>query len=433
VDDGVSFGVPEVRGAVEAAVSASRSSVAESSGGWHRSLRTMKRLVAWLLLLAPGCTCGAPGAVSTAPSSTPLPAASAHMASTSTPTPGPAADCDLRWGYHGTIVGEEVYLRLERTGSALAGRYFYAKMGVDLALAGTIDASHRIDLVEGHPNKPTGHFRGTCDVARGVLDGTWSNGKGSHAFHLERVGPRESPLVTVKRRKLTRKPKEIGPLGMKACSYDQETVELFGAGSPEAERALDRQGATDLVPPDLTEGEYDEVERCETGLDASYGERVIGAFRGLVTLERGGSAMLDGAAHPNNGQGWERVTYDLSTGKAVTEGDLYAKFPEALVKRCIAAYGGEKELFQTYMDGHLFALGPEGVHVFGAGYPHFASALTGQGPILTWAALLREGALRADSPARRAWEGVAPAKRGDPECLTDDEGRKPINTSPTAR
>src|SRR5262249_38405705 len=98
------------------------------------------------------------------------------------------------------------------------------------------------------------------------------------------------------------------------------------------------------------------------------------------------------------------------------------------------AYARGEELFSTYVDGHLFALRPEGVHVFGAGYPHFAAALTGQGPILTWAALLREGALREGSPARRAWEGGAPAEPGDPECLTDDEDKKlaPISVSPPA-
>ncbi len=273
-------------------------------------------------------------------------------------------------------------------------------------------------LVEGAAAKPTGHFAGTCHTGSGVLDGTWTGAHGAQPFHLDPVGPRDTPLVATKRFQLTRKAAKKGDFGGTSCKYEQTTVELFGAGSPEAERALGHRDATDLDPWILSEEDYGAVRDCETPVDASAAESVSDIFRGLATWERGGASSYEGAAHPNNATGFDRVTYDLTTGRAVTEGDLFARFPEALVKRCVTGYGSDPEMLQV--DGHQFALMPQGVHVFGAGYPHALAALTGQGPILTWAALLHEGALRADSPVKRAWAGIAPAKPGDPECLSEE-------------
>jgi hypothetical protein len=61
--------------------------------------------------------------------------------------------------------------------------------------------------------------------------------------------------------------------------------------------------------------------------------------------------------------------------------------------------------------------------VWSSAYPHVAGVLIGEGPVLTWGALLKSGALRADSPARSAWEGIAPAGPSDPECV-DDKGKR---------
>jgi hypothetical protein len=356
-------------------------------------------------------------------SSAPVPAPASASAA-----PAPDTGCDLRWGFHGTVAGQEAFLRLERSRSdtALKGRYFYAKFGVDIPLEGTLDADNHVALTEGDPKKPSGYFKGTCDLATGVLSGTWTGKKpAALSFRFEQVLPRPVPLVAKKKLTITNKAKTLGPAKMAECRYRQELVELFGAGSKEAEAAINKQGAADPTRDALGFGASNE---CETGEEAEFTEEVTGAFRGFVTIRRGGTSYQDGAAHPNNAVGFELTTYDLATGKAVTDADLWATVPEALVKRCDAAVfgepdGGEDFLVGMWPDGRMFNLTERGVHIYSVGYPHFASGMTGQGPTLPWAALLRDGALKADSPVKRAWEGVAKAKPGDPECF-DDEGKR---------
>ncbi len=169
---------------------------------------------------------------------------------------------------------------------------------------------------------------------------------------------------------------------------------------------------------------------CDSPGSASAEETVVSTFRGLITIERAGTSMVEGAAHPNNAVDFSRVTYDMATGHAVTARELFTRFPEALLRRCVAAYGSDPEL---ELGNHDLEVMPQGVHLFGDGYPHYARSLVGRGPILTWAALLGEGVLRTDSPARKAWEGVVPGKPGDAECLFDDgPAFKVIGVSPRA-
>jgi hypothetical protein len=388
----------------------------------------MRRL-ALSLLLAAGCSSNkTPPSPAVSASAEPPPTTTTTTASappTAPPAQGvdtkPASDCDFRWGYHGNVAGQEAYLRLQRTGEALAGRYFYAKVGVDLPLSGTIDASGGVQLIEGDPKKPSGRFKGTCSSRGEVLDGAWSNEKGDSPFRFERVGPRPVPLTPTKHFKVSRRVPRAKGMPPAECKFEQSVVEIFGAGTPEAERLLNQQDATALKPAIRVKEVHDDAVRCEEGLTADYTVRVAQTFAGLVTIASGGSASSENAAHPANFLGWSRTTYDLSTGKPITERELYAHFPKGLVERCLEAYEKMPNGYSNLeVDGHLFALTPKGVHIFGSGYGHALGVLTGRGPILTWAALLREGALRADSPARRAWAGVAPAKAGDVECLPDD-------------
>jgi hypothetical protein len=333
--------------------------------------------------------------------------------------------CDLRWGFHGKVAGEDAYLRLARAddGAAVVGRYFYAKHGLDLALGGTLSGALELDLVEGDAKMPTGRFKGTCDPKTGALDGTWNGGKDDAPFHFDRIAARDKPLVATKRLTLARKAKTKatpgGPPGAGTCEYEQKRFELFGAGTPEAELALNQQDARALKSRVLSKEVYGEVETCEEGIHASFSEGVVATFRGLVTLEAGGTFMASGAAHPANAVDYARRTVDLTTGRVVTEKDLFAAFPKALVERCVAAYVKTNDMadFAEHIDGHSFDLTPAGIHVFGTDYPHVAAALTGAGPTITWGALLRDHALRADSPVKRAWDGIAPAAVGAAECV----------------
>lgn len=356
-----------------------------------------------------------PGGSVPAPSaaSVPLVAPSAASAVADASTPVTHAACDLARGFHGSVAGQEAFLRLVQKDGALSGRYFYAKVGVDIALHGAVGTDGAISLVEGDASKPTGRFKGGCD-AHGAFSGEWSDDKKQHDFRFEPVLARDPPLVAAKRFGTARKVKTLGPFGMTTCEYDQTTFELFGAGTPEAERALNEIDATSLRPRILSPDSYSDASVCETGLTASFGRSAEPIGGGLVNVGSVGTYLYDGAAHPGNAVDFSYATHYLATGKRVTEKDLFVKFPAALVRRCLDWYqtvDGGYELGAD-ADGHTFAIMPEGIHVFGTSYPHAAAVLTGRGPILTWSALRREGVLRPDSPARRAWEEPhAPPRR----------------------
>jgi hypothetical protein len=385
----------------------------------HRSTLALTPSLVLLAACAGGGREAAPPPVGSSP---PTPIASATV----TGTPAGAGACDLRWGFHGTVAGQEVFLRLERKGNTLAGRYLYAKTGGDLPLAGTLDGAGRLDLVEGDRAKPTGRFAGTC--AGGVLDGTWSGAGKTQPFHLEAVTARPTPLVATRRLVVTQKPKKVGDFGIKECKYEQAIAEIYGAGKPEAELAINQQ-PIDAVPFLVDRRAYDDVRTCETGYEWSHELHVTATFRGLLTTEGGGTAYLEGSAHPSNAEGFHRETWVLATGHKVTEADVFSSFPEAVMKRCATAYvnalvsSPDAWMVETLVQQRSIDLTPAGVHVWSSAYPHVAGVLIGEGPVLTWGALLKSGALRADSPARSAWEGIAPAGPSDPECV-DDKGKR---------
>lgn len=358
-------------------------------------------------------------------SATGLASASAASSAPSAASAVAAGRCDLRWGFHGKVAGQDAYLRLARDGEGVSGRYFYARHGVDLALRGTLSPALALELTEGDAKAEAGHFKGTCDPRTGALTGTWSNGKKDEPFSFEPVAARDKPLVAAKRLKITRKAKaKTKGAGFDTCEYDQTRFELFGAGTPEIEAVLNEQDARTLTPKVLSKEIYDQVDKCEEGIAASYSAGVVATFHGLVTIESSGTYMASGAAHPANAVDFSRVTYDLTTGRPVTEKDLFAALPKDLIARCAKAFAkaSEVEEAEAQITGREFDVRANGVHFFGNGYPHVLAALTGAGPTVTWEALLREGALRADSPVKRAWEGKAKAgAAGEGDCVLEEK------------
>jgi len=113
----------------------------------------------------------------------------------------------------------------------------------------------------------------------------------------------------------------------------------------------------------------------------------------------------------------------LETGKALGAKEVFGKLPEALLDKCVAAYEKKQDLgeMKLAIDGTRFDLTPKGVHFYGADYPHVIAALTGNGPIVPWGALLREKALRSDSPAKRLWQSVKAATDTKGDCVLDDD------------
>ncbi len=384
--------------------------------GVHRAMKLAARTS--LLLLASACgRKAAPAPPDAAPTNAPASASSTQPALVA---PDAGSGCDFSPGFHGTVAGQDAYLRLRRDAKddSLSGRYFYARTGLDIALVGHVDGRGEVDLVEGDPQRSTGRFTGRC--VDGVIAGTWSNGKTAQPFTFQPVTPRENPLVATKRLKLVRPAKTVGTFGMKECVYEQTVFELFGVKNPAAEARINQQDVRTLTPRIVSKDTYDDAKKCESGMTATFAVTVIATFRGFVTVESGGSTGYDGAAHPGNFVDYARTTWDLETGKPLVEKDLFVRFPKALVERCVQAYGDAPKGNAIMADGHTFDVSARGIHIYGADYPHAAAVLTGQGPTLTWSALLREGALRTDSPAQRLWAGLAPGKPGDMECLLDD-------------
>jgi hypothetical protein len=315
------------------------------------------------------------------------------------------------------VLGHPVFARLALEGTRLYGHYFYDKVGTDLPLEGTL-AAGAIDVVEGPAKSSSGHFVGTCD-AKGSLHGTWTGSRSSGEFVLHPIPQSGTQRVGIKRLRVERAAKQVGPFGMKKCTYEQTTFELFGLSDPALERAATGQGVEARSEPILLPDEKAEAETCDTGLEVSVSREPGKVFRDFVTVSTSGYAMLDGAAHPANGMGFDVGTIDLRTGKRVRGSDVWAKDPSTrvaqfFVAKCLPkdAQSFGDEFWPSHFDREHFDLEPEGVHIFGFGYPHALGNLLGAGPRIPYDVLLHEGYLRADSPVRRAWEGLTPAAPG---------------------
>jgi hypothetical protein len=367
---------------------------------------------------------GKGSAESTKAASSPADSASASARASSDDDPasggGAPVDCDLRWGFHGKVGTAEAFMRLRRDGDRVVGRYFYAKVGVDLPLEGTISKGGEIELDEGPKSARTGHFKGRCDGTTHALAGQWSGGGKEEAFGLEPVATREKPLVATKKRSArgTLKVKGRGEGHMKGCHYAQSTAEIFGAGSPEAEAKLNRQDATTLLPLLIDKELHDEATKCEDAMEAELGTGVSATFSGFITLTTSGYANVEGAAHPANAIDYSSITYSLATGEPMSGKAVVAKLPEALLAKCVKEWSKANELEDGMIsiDGSHYVLTADGIEFYGVDYPHVVAALTGSGPIVRWSALLREHALDERSPAKKLWAGVKPGTDPKGDC-----------------
>jgi hypothetical protein len=317
-----------------------------------------------------------------------------------------------------------VFARLGVDGARLHGRYFYEQVGVDIALDGSVTPAGAVHLVEGNPRAPTGVFDGTCRPS-GAIDGTWNDGSKSGLFALEPVPGGDVPVVATHHFSLRRSPKTIGPMGMKACTYSESWIELFGVHDAAAERAVNGQGLEVRRGPVLSPEQASDAQECEMGEDWGYGRSVKGSFAELVTILSGGGGVSDGAAHPTNFAGFSLRTYDLRTGKVVDKKAVFARDPAPLVLSCVLKSQATPDLTAEFwtpqFEEPAFNLTERGVHFFSEDYPHFAAAFTGAGPVVGYDVLLRDGYLRADSPVRRAWASVAPAPRAKEVCPSGDD------------
>jgi hypothetical protein len=336
-------------------------------------------------------------------------------------------------GYRGFVLQQPVYARLAREGGRLYGRYFYERIGVDIALEGLASAGVSIALTEGRSDAPTGRFEGVCDPTSGAIHGTWSGAHGSGPFSFEAIVPTDPPLVAQKRFSLKRK----ADADLGGCSYSEVALEFFGLRNPELEGKLNHEGLKPSLGPWLAPQRAQEARECAHVFQGEMNETILTTLPEMVAIERGGFGVEELVAHPLNGSEFEPITmrsYDVRTGAAITDGDVFAKDPIPLAIACALRVGGNvaghdctncsapsRDDWQAAFARRLFFLKPTGVAFFADGFPHVIGVFNGHGPTLAYAVLLRDGYLRSDSPIRRGWEHVDPAIPSAEACPSGHE------------
>jgi hypothetical protein len=342
-------------------------------------------------------------------------------------SPHAPVTCWIAAGYRGTVLGLPVFVRLARDGTHLHGRYFYERTGIDLALDGSLSDDGTLHLVEGSATASTGRFDGLCEPATGSFAGLWQGGGRGGDFRWVPLPPREVPVAAAKRFAITHPASSESEMRLKTCSYRESRLELFGLRDEGAERAVNAQGVEPILGAVLDVNVARAAQRCRDGFDAEVDQRLVDAYRELATIETSG--WIDGGgAHPSDVD-FSRATLDLRTGRSVTAEQVFVPGHDPLgrVADCAAKatpfeVSMDADEWRTHLDASQFDLTPDGVHFFVTGFAHVMAALSGQGPVIGYDVLLRDGFLRAASPVKRAWRGVPPASKGKPWCPDMKEG-----------
>jgi hypothetical protein len=338
------------------------------------------------------------------------------------PSPPEPVACPIAAGYRGRVLGLPVFARLAREGASLSGRYFYEHKGIDLGLQGSLSDDGTLHLVEGDAAAPTGRFAGRCEPVTGAFAGTWLGARSRGEFRWAPIPAGETPVVAVKRFAVARPARSRGAdLRITECSYSESHLELFGLRDDRVERALNRQGVEPLLGPVVDPALARAVQSCTDGFVAERGEHLVGTFRELATIE--GDGWIDGGgAHPSE-LDLRRFTVDLRTGRRVVASDVLVPGRDPLGR--VADCAAKATAFDASMDAdewrnHLglsqIDLAEDGVHFFVDGFPHVMAVLSGQGPVIGYDVLLRDGYLRRDSPVKRAWRDVDGAPKSKPWC-----------------
>jgi hypothetical protein len=409
----------------------------------HRYPRIAWGLAANLLacsrVLLPAPPQGSPAGTVPAPSSPEAPAAPTPVDQVTRPSAASAAtaSCGTATGYRGSVMRQPVYARLARDGTRLHGRYFYEKVGVDIALEGSTSADFSIALTEGRPNASTGRFDGTCDPKSGAIRGTWSGAHASGPFSLDPVVPTDPPLVAQKRFSVKHAATREDEVNFGGCSYSEVALEFFGLRNQELERRLNHEGIAPSLGPWLAPWRAEQARKCVNVFQGELDETILTTLPEMLAIGRGGYGMVATMAHPLNGSEFEPITmtsYDVPTGTIVTLDDVFAKDPIPLAIACalrvgsnvtaLHSSGGDapsRDEWEGAFGRRLFLMKRAGVAFFADGFPHMNGVFNGHGPVLSYAVLLRDGYLRSDSPVRRGWAHVAPAVSSVDACPSGHE------------
>lgn len=276
-----------------------------------------------LVLTALSCSRSAPTPLDApngaAPSAAPPPVTSAAAPPALPPPPtsalpGPVQGT-LADAHQGTIGPDlPVFLRVSRDPATaeLRGTYFYAKVGVDIALRGTLAGDGSFTIEERTAGRMSGTFTGTLGPT-GELTGTWRDPGGTKSlpFHLTPI-PRRAGAPALIARKQYRARYHVD--GYTGDAPPWETIslaapEVFGLADAKAEAKINARLGRAL--------------REDRG--APPVEHYVGDYRSdyAITLNRSGVLSLSfthvndcvQCVHPS--VGGEAITFSLTTGEEI--------------------------------------------------------------------------------------------------------------------
>jgi hypothetical protein len=361
----------------------------------------------------PGDSSAWPHVVASGPAASAAPSSAPRLSTPPPAAPGATAACSFERGLTGAIGPASVFVQLHRAGDELTGTYFYEKVGAEISLQGRITGAS-VALVESLAGKSTGKLEGECQ-AGGALTGTWSSPDGSRKLPFSLSVPAK---ITVGTRRLAFTARSKDRDGLGDCTFNRVTPVVFGAASAAVERRMAETIAAAARAISDPQDERD-ARACHATGDRGRLAYFDGGFttpsqdaKVLVFLFSAGVNTVP-SAHPENYMGATVLNLDVATGEAVTAAEVITD-----TKRLV-------EIAQKCSDGEVPPAGgdpdylflPRGIQVVGTSYPHALAVFTFQGPVISYASLLRDGLLKEGSPIARVWSGVKPAAAGDSPCL----------------
>ncbi len=218
-----------------------------------------------------------------------------------------AVSGQAKTAYQGNVAGVDVMMRLERTGSALRGTYFYVKEGKTIDLEGRVDGT-RVTLTEKVSGKTTGTFAGTLATG-GAITGTWTGANGrAQRFALDVIRPGSAPQG--KAILATRKAEIKGA----ACKATLEYPEVFGLADPAVE-----QKANEAILAAARPDGYTEAEPCFDRIDVETHASIVVHDKGILSISI--AKETSGGAYPAHSLTPANIS--LTTGKNLGFKDLF--------------------------------------------------------------------------------------------------------------
>ncbi|MEP7125338.1 MAG: hypothetical protein ABJE95_30685 [Byssovorax sp.] len=334
----------------------------------------------------------------------------------------PRAGCTFDRGVSGKLAGTTAFLRLTRAGDALAGAYFYDDVTDDIALTGRVEDETKFVLEERHAGAVAATLRGTCE-GDGTLRGDWTSvdGKKKHAFTLT-VPPRVT-IGTRHQRVNVKTTDFVPPDESPSCDLDRRFPVVLGLATGEIEREFERTVIKSTPESIRDEDTVTQTRRCKEDARAGIG-RVLSTTGGfhvdfvdthVLVMKTFGSTYATQSAHPSLNHGAGLFNVDVQTGRLLRIQDAVVSVDRVLhyaLTSCSNGSGGSLEF-----NSPAFSLLADGVGIVGTGYAYVNAYLMFQGPVISYAALLREGLLKPDFAEAALWASIAPAAQGASPCV----------------